>query len=133
MKKRYFFLIIAFVLLAACDPIYGYKYEVENLTESTLVVEYLETESIFVRQYPDSLRRIRIAPNTKKAIFLQNLPEASPNQSQSRIEALQHLRISKADTIFSNVDFLQSSRWALSQEKNPTLYVYRLQVQQGDF
>lgn len=119
--------------LTACDPIYGYKYEVENQTESTLVVEYLETESVFVRQYPDSLRRTRIAPNTKKAIFLQNLSEASPNQSQGRIEALQHLRISKADTVFSNVDFLQSSRWVLRQEKNPTLYVYRLQVTQNDF
>jgi hypothetical protein len=124
------------LIMSSCDPIYSYKYEVNNQTTHRIRVRYLENESIFTREFPDSVRQVFLDPNTKKVLYVWSIRGSEGRtlpETAERIQALQRLEVRLADSLDATSDMLQTRRWLFREDPLATLNGYLLEITEDDF
>ena len=67
--KKIALLLFLLVAFSSCEKFYTHQFKLQNNTNDTLLIKYIEKNSSFKSQFPDTLRRFSLI--TYKKIILK--------------------------------------------------------------
>ena len=106
--KKITLLLLLVLTFSSCEKFYTHQFKLQNNTNDTLWINYIEKNSSFRSQFPDTLRRFRLFPI--KTLSLQvprNIytitgenKSTAPDSYKDRIDVFDNLKIAKIKTVF---------------------------------
>ena len=151
--KKIALLLFLVLTFSSCEKFYTHQFKLQNNTNDTLLIRYIEKSSIFKSQFPDTLRRFRLFPvktlllKEPRTIYTFTGEKAStaPDIYKSQIDIFDKLQIatikssysdstrrSRLDTTFIQKDFLNRSFWDYFIDKNQDAGVYLFEIEASD-
>ncbi len=151
--KKIALLLFLVLTLSSCEKFYTHQFKLQNNTSDTLLIKYIEKNSTFKSQFPDTLRRFNLIPYTKLLLkepriiytFTGENETTAPDTYKSNIDIFEKLqiatiksiypdttRIRKFDTVFIQKDFLNRSFWDYFIDKNQDAGVYLFEIDDSD-
>jgi hypothetical protein len=142
--------LLLFLLLgfSSCEKFYTHQFKLQNNSSDTLWINYVEKNSSFKSQFPDTLRRFRLLPTKLPRNIYTETGEKSataPDTYQSQIDIFDNLKIAtirstypdttgvrKFDTSYVQKDFLNRSFWDYFIDKNQDAGVYLFEIENSD-
>lgn len=149
MKKIALLLFLLFSF-SSCDKFYTHQFKLQNNSSDTLWINYIEKNSTFKSQFPDTLRRFRLLPTKSPRSIYTITGENSataPDNYQSQIDIFDSLKIATIksfyldedstkiryfDTSFVQKDYLNRSFWDYFIDKNQDAGVYLFEIEDSD-
>jgi hypothetical protein len=151
--KKIFLLLFVLLSFSSCEKFYTHQFKLQNNTNDTLLIKYIEKNSSFKSQFPDTLRRFSLIPYNKLLLkaprtiytFTGENATTAPDTYKSNIDIFEKLQIatikssysdstkkSKLDTVFIQKDFLNRSFWEYFIDKNQDAGVYLFEIETSD-
>ena len=153
--KKLFLLLFLILTFCSCEKFYTHQFKLQNNTNDTLLIKYIEKNSSFRSQFPDTLRRFQLIPIQKlslkepRTIYTLTGENAvtAPDNYKTRIDVFDSLKIATIrsfyveedsprirylDTSFIEKDFLNRSFWDYFIDKNQDAGVYLFEIDESD-
>lgn len=151
--KKIALLLFLLLTFSSCEKFYTHQFKLQNNTSDTLLIKYIEKNSTFKSQFPDTLRRFNLIPYNKLLLkeprtiytFTGEKASTAPDTYKSNIDIFEKLQIatikstyidstkkSKLDTVFIQKDFLNRSFWDYFIDKNQDAGVYLFEIDASD-
>lgn len=151
--KKTAFLLFLLLTFSSCEKFYTHQFKLQNNTSDTLLIKYIEKNSSFKSQFPDTLRRFQLIPIQKlllkqpRTIYTSTGENktTAPDSYTSRIDIFEDLKIAtiksiypdttgvrKFDTVFIQKDFLDRRFWEYFIDKNQDAGVYLFEIDDSD-
>jgi hypothetical protein len=151
--KKLALLLFLLLSFSSCDKFYTHQFKLQNNTSDTLLIKYIERNSTFKSQFPDTLRRFQLIPIQKlllkepRTIYTSTGENqaTAPDSYTSQIDIFDKLQIAtiksiypdttgirKLDTVFIQKDFLNRSFWEYFIDKNQDAGVYLFEIENSD-
>ncbi|WP_375563167.1 hypothetical protein ACE193_11750 [Bernardetia sp. OM2101] len=146
--KKILFLLFLILTFSSCEKFYTHQFKLQNNSNDTLLIKYIEKNSSFKSQFPDTLRRFRLLPNKLPRNIYTNTGEnqaTAPDSYTSQIDIFDELDIAtirsiypdttgvrKFDTSFVQKDFLNRSFWDYFIDKSQDAGVYLFEIEDSD-
>ncbi|AFM03775.1 hypothetical protein Fleli_1343 [Bernardetia litoralis DSM 6794] len=148
--KKIFLLVFLVFTFSSCEKFYTHQFKLQNNTNDTLWINYIESNSSFKSQFPDTLRRFRFIPNkiTPRAIYTitGDNKTTAPDNYKERIDIFSKLEIATIKTIFPDTtgigkfdtsafiqkDYLDRSFWDYFIDENQDAGVYLFEINDAD-
>jgi hypothetical protein len=147
MKKILGLLCLIF-LFSSCEKFYTHQFKLQNNSSDTLWINFIEKNSSFKSQFPDTLRRLRLLPTKlPRNIYIMTGENSAiaPDIYANQIDIFDKLQIatikssysdstrrSRLDTTFIQKDFLNRSFWDYFIDKNQDAGVYLFEIDSLD-
>lgn len=149
MKKT---ALLLFLLLtfSSCEKFYTHQFKLQNNSSDTLWINYIENNSSFKSQFPDTLRRFRLLPTKLPRNIYTNTGEnqaTAPDTYTNQIDIFDSLKIATIrsfyldedstrtryfDTVVIQKDFLNRSFWDYFIDENQDAGVYLFEIDDAD-
>lgn len=146
--KNILFLFLLCLTLSSCEKFYTHQFKLQNNSNDTLWINYIEKNSIFRNQFPDTLRRFKLLPTKiERNIYTVTGEDAAtaPDIYGNSIDIFDELNIATIrtyypdttgtkyfDTSFVEKDFLNRSFWDYFIDKNQDAGVYLFEIENAD-
>ncbi len=148
--KKIFLLLFVLLSFSSCEKFYTHQFKLQNNSTDTLWINYVEKNSSFKSQFPDTLRRFRLLPTKLPRTIYTATGENSttaPDSYQNQIDIFDSLKIATirsfyldTDTIeiryfntsFVQKDYLNRSFWDYFIDKNQDAGVYLFEIEDSD-
>lgn len=146
--KKLALLLFLFLTFSSCEKFYTHQFKLQNNTNDTLWINYIESNSSFKSQFPDTLRSFRLFPTKLPRNIYTETGENSataPDTYKSQIDIFDNLKIATIrsfypdttgtryfDTSYVQKDFLNRSFWDYFIDKNQDAGVYLFEIDDSD-
>ena len=146
--KRIPILFLFLVLFSSCERLYTHQFKLKNSSDDTLWINYIEQNSTFKNQFPDTVRSFRLLPTQlDRNIYTVTGENATtaPDIYGNSIEIFDELNIATIrsyypdttgtqyfDTSFVEKDFLNRNFWEYFIDKNQDAGVYLFEIENSD-
>ncbi len=147
--KKIFLLLFVLLSFSSCEKFYTHQFKLQNNSSDTLLINYIERNSSFKNQFPDTLRKFRFIPNKilPRTIytFTGENETTAPDIYKSQIDFFDKLNIAtiksiypdttgirKFDTTFIQKDFLNRNFWSYFIDENQDAGVYLFEIDDVD-
>lgn len=153
--KKIFCLLFLLVAFSSCEKFYTHQFKLQNNTSDTLLINYIEKNSSFRSQFPDTLRSFQLIPIQKllvkqpRTIYTSTGENktTAPDTYTSQIDTFDSLKIATIrsfyleedstktryfDTVFIQKDFLDRRFWDYFIDKNQDAGVYLFEIDDSD-
>lgn len=144
--KKIALLLFMLLSFSSCEKFYTHQFKLQNNSSDTLWINYVEKNSSFKSQFPDTLRSLRLLPTKLPRNIYTATGENSttaPDTYTSQIDIFDKLNIAtirtifpdsiaKLDTSFVQKGFLNRNFWDYFIDKNQDAGVYLFEIEDTD-
>ncbi|WP_338761060.1 hypothetical protein WAF17_14755 [Bernardetia sp. ABR2-2B] len=152
--KKIFILLFLLLTFSSCERFYTHQFKLQNNTDDTLLIKYIEKKSSFKSQFPDTIRSFHLVPVEKLVLreprniytVTGEKSATAPDIYTDKIDVFDSLKIAKVKTIFPDTtgigkfdtsafiqkDFLNRSFWEYFIDENQDAGVYLFEIEDSD-
>ncbi|PIY08143.1 MAG: hypothetical protein COZ18_13815 [Flexibacter sp. CG_4_10_14_3_um_filter_32_15] len=147
--KKLALLVFLLLSFSSCDTFYTHQFKLQNNSSDTLWINFIESNSSFRNQFPDTLRRLRLLPTKLPRNIYTETGENSataPDNYQSQIDIFDNLKIATIRSIYPDTtgvrkfdtsafiqkDYLNRRFWEYFIDKNQDAGVYLFKIENSD-